>query len=183
MVGGCGSCSTVLGARLAGVTPAGNMPESLPLLMGDTVKAIEAFDKHMPQEVPRIALVDILRDEVEESLNVSKALKEKLRGVSLNTPVERGGVSPELVTELRVRLDLAGFGHVEIMVSGGFTPDKIRKFVESGAPVSVFGVGGYIAKSVPKTYRYDIKEIEGRPTAKRGRIPGITNSPRLTRVI
>jgi nicotinate phosphoribosyltransferase len=28
----------------------------------------------------------------------------------------------------------------------------------------------------------DIKEIDGRPIAKRGRIPGVTASPRLARV-
>ena len=40
VVGGCVSVSTVLGARLSGITPAGNMPHALPLLMGDTVIAI-----------------------------------------------------------------------------------------------------------------------------------------------
>ena len=34
------------GARLAGVTPAGNMPHTLPLLMGDTVAAMQAFDTY-----------------------------------------------------------------------------------------------------------------------------------------
>ena len=45
VVGGCVSVSTTLGARLAGITPAGNMPHALPLLMGDTVKAIETQEK------------------------------------------------------------------------------------------------------------------------------------------
>ena len=90
VIGGCVSCSTILGARLAGVTPAGNMPHPLPLLMGDTVKAMQAFDRHMPQEVPRVALVDTFKDEAEESLNVARALGEKLRGVRLDTPPERG---------------------------------------------------------------------------------------------
>ena len=63
VVGGCVSCSTVMGARLAGITPSGNMPHALPLIMGDAVKAIQSFDRHMPQEVPRIALVDTFNDE------------------------------------------------------------------------------------------------------------------------
>ena len=41
---------------------------ALALLLGDTVHAVESFDRHMPQEVPRVALVDTFKDEVEESL-------------------------------------------------------------------------------------------------------------------
>ena len=183
VVGGCASCSTILGARLSGVTPAGNMPHALPLLLGDTANAIRAFDRHIPQEVPRIAVVDTFRDEAEEALNVAEALKEKLRGVLLDTPPERGGVTPDLVKEVRVRLDLAGFRHVEIFVSGGFGPERIRMFVESEAPVNGFGVGSYISGARPNVFTADIHEIEGEPIAKRGRTPGITTNPRLDRVM
>ena len=183
IVGGCVSCSTIQGARLAGVTPAGNMPHTLPLLMGDTVAAMQAFDTHMPQEVPRVALVDTFKDEAEESLNVARVLGEKLRGVRLDTPPERGGVTIELVKEVRSRLDQAGFRHVEIMVSGGFTPDRIREFVESEASVNIFGVGSYIASSPSNPFTSNIQEVDGRPLAKRGRIPGVTANPRLGRVM
>ena len=81
VVAGCASCTTILGARLSGITPSGNMPHSLPLLLGETVRAVQAFDRHMPQEVPRVALVDTFKDEAEEALNVARALGEKLRGV------------------------------------------------------------------------------------------------------
>ena len=181
--GGCISCSTIQGARLAGVTPAGNMPHQLNLVMGDITAAMEAFDRHMPQEVPRVALVDTFKDEAEEALNVARSLREKLRGIRLDTPPERGGVTPDLVKEVRARLDQAGFRHVEIMVSGGFTADRIRKFVESKAPVDSFGVGSYIAAAKPNPFSSDIHEIDGRPLAKRGRIPGISANPRLDRVM
>jgi len=159
------------------------MPHHLPIIMGDTVKAMQAFDRHMPQEVPRIALVDTFKDEAEESLNVARSLREKLRGVRMDTPSERGGVTPDLVKEVRARLDLAGFRHVEIIVSGGFTPEKIAAFVEAGAPVSTFGVDTYIACASPIPYSVDIHEIDGRPIARRGRIPGVTPNPRLGRVM
>ena len=183
IVGGCVSCSTIQGARLAGITPAGNMPHELSLLMGDTVTAIEALDRHMPQEVPRVALVDTFRDESEEALNVARALREKLRGIRLDTPRERGGVTVSLVKEVRARLDLAGFRHVEIMVGGDITIDDIRCFVEAEAPVNTFGVGQPIACAAPIPYSFDIKEIDGRPVARRGRSPGITASPRLARIV
>ena len=183
VVGGCSSCSTIMGARLAGITPSGNMPHTLPLLFGDVVRAIQSFDRHMPQEVPRVALVDTFKDEAEESLNVAEALRERLRGVRLDTPAERGGVTPDMVKEVRARLDMAGFRHVEIFVSGGFTPQRISQFAELGAPVDGFGVGSYISSASPNDFTADIHEIDGRPIAKRGRTPGLTPSPRLDRVM
>ena len=183
VIGGCVSCSTILGARLAGVTPAGNMPHALPLLLGDAVRAVQSFDRHMPQEVPRVALVDTFKDEAEEALNVAQALREKLRGVRLDTPLERGGVTANLVKEVRARLDLAGFRHVELLVSGGFTPERIKEFVGSEVPVNGFGVGSYISSVAPNDFTADIHEIDGRPIAKRGRIPGVTPNPRLGRVM
>ena len=183
VIGGCASCSTVMGARLAGITPSGNMPHVLPLIMGDAVKAIQSFDRHMPQEVPRVALVDTFTDEVEESLNVAQALRERLRGVRLDTPQERGGVTSALVKEVRARLDLAGFRHVEIFVSGGFTAERIREFVAAEAPVDGYAVGSYISSTPPNDFTADIHEIDGRPAAKRGRTPGVTLNPRLDRVM
>ena len=179
IVGGCVGASTPLGARLAGLAPTGTMPHSLVLIFGDTVRAAEAFDRHMPDDVPRIVLVDTFRDEAEESLRVAHALGDKLYGVRLDTPQERGRVTPELVAEVRARLDQAGFGHVKVIVSGGLNPERIRFFKERGAPVDSYAVGSYIAGARPIDFTGDLKEIDGRPIAKRGRIPGVTPSPRL----
>jgi len=52
VVGGCESCSSAAGARLAGVSASGTMPHALVLIMGDTAGATLAFDKHMPPDVP-----------------------------------------------------------------------------------------------------------------------------------
>lgn len=184
VVGGCSSCSTSLGAKLAGVaSAAGTMPHAMILCFGDTVRAALAFDRHMPPEVPRIVLVDTFRDEPEEAIRVAEALGERLHGVRLDTPGERGGVTPELVWETRARLDLAGYRHVSIVVSGGVTSERIRRFREAGAPVDSFGVGSYITSAPPIDFTADLHEIEGQPIAKRGRLPGITPNPRLKRVI
>jgi nicotinate phosphoribosyltransferase len=182
-VGGCASCSTPLGAKLAGVPVAGTMPHAMILCFGDTVRAALAFDKHMPPDVPRIVLVDTFHDEPEEALQVAQALRDRLQGVRLDTPGERGGVTPDLVKEARVRLDLAGFQHVKLFISGGVTPERIREFLAQGAPVDSFGVGSYISGARPIDFTADIKEVEGRPVAKRGRIPGMIANPRLQRAI
>ena len=182
-VGGCSGCSSVSGAELSGTAPVGTIPHALIIAMGDTAKATLAFDKHMPPEVPRIALVDTFRDEPEESVIVAQAMEGRLQGVRLDTPTERGGVTADLVKETRVRLDLAGFREVKIFVSGGLDPDRIRYFVDNGAPVDSFGVGSYVSGVKPIDFTADLHEVEGKPIAKRGRIPGITPNPHLKRVM
>ncbi len=183
IVGGCVGCSSVSGAKLAGIQPAGTMPHALIIIMGDTATATKTFDKHMPPEIPRIALVDTFKDEPEESIIVAQALKGKLQGVRLDTPGERGRVTADLVKETRARLDLAGFEEVKIFVSGGLDAERIRYFIDEGAPVDFFGVGSYISGARPIDFTADLHAIEGKPIAKRGRIPGITPNPRLKRIL
>jgi nicotinate phosphoribosyltransferase len=161
VVGGCVGASTPAGARLAGLSPTGTMPHALILIFGDTVRAAEAFDRHTDPEVPRIVLVDTFKDEAEESLRVADALGERLWGVRLDTPAERGRVTPDLVKEVRSRLDQAGHGHVR---------------------VDSFAVGSAISDASPIDFTGDLKEIDGQPIAKRGRIPGRTENPRLARI-
>ena len=183
VVGGCRGCSTIKGAELSGLAPSGTMPHALVLTMGDTVRATEAFDKHTSSDVTRISLVDTFRDEAEEALRVARALRERLAMVRLDTPRERGGVTPDLVREVRCRLDLAGFSHVGIFVSGGFTAERIRQFTAENVPVNGFGVGSSISGAPPIDFTADIRELDGRAVAKRGRLPGITSNPRLKRLM
>jgi nicotinate phosphoribosyltransferase len=179
IVGGCVGASTPAGARLAGLAPTGTMPHSLVLIFGDTVLAAEAFDRHLSGDVPRIVLIDTFKDEAEEALRVARALGDRLYGVRLDTPSERGRVTADLVLEVRARLDQAGYGHVRIIISGGLSPDRIRYFREAGAPVDSYAVGSYISGATPIDFTGDLKEIDGQPIAKRGRIPGLTPSARL----
>jgi nicotinate phosphoribosyltransferase len=182
VVGGCIGASTPAGARLAGLAPTGTMPHALVLIFGDTVRAAEAFDRHIDPEVPRVILVDTFKDEAEESLRVADALGERLWAVRLDTPSERGRVTPELVREVRTRLDLAGHPHVKIVVSGGIDEERIGVFKAAASPVDSFAVGSAISKASPIDFTGDLKEIDGRPVAKRGRIPGRTENPRLERI-
>ena len=179
IIGGCVGASTPAGARLAGLNPTGTMPHSLVLIIGDTVKAAEAFDRDLEPDVPRIVLVDTFKDEAEEALRVAHSLGDRLYGIRLDTPSERGRVTPDLVREVRARLDQAGYGHVKIVVSGGLTPERMGVFRDAGAPVDSYAVGSYISGATPIDFTGDIKEIDGRAIAKRGRIPGRTESPRL----
>lgn len=183
IVGGCVGCASIDGARMAGLPPSGTVPHALILILGDTIRAAGAFDEHIDPDVPRIVLADTFRDEAEESVRVARALGDKLEGVRLDTPRERGGVTADLVHEVRARLDLEGFHRVQIVVSGGLTPERIRYFKENDAPIDTFGVGAYISGASPIDFTGDIHEIESKPVAKRGRLPGLTPNPRLKRVM
>lgn len=182
VVGGCVGASTPAGARLAGLAPTGTMPHALILIFGDTVRAAEAFDRWIEPDVPRIVLVDTFKDEAEEALRVADALGDRLWGVRLDTPSERGRVTTYLVKEVRARLDQAGHEHVRIVVSGGLDADRIAYFKSENAPVDSFAVGSAISDAGPIDFTGDLKEIDGRPIAKRGRIPGRTANPRLERI-
>lgn len=179
VVGGCVGASTPAGAGLAGLAPTGTMPHAMILIFGDTVRAAQAFDRWIEPSVPRIVLVDTFKDEAEEALRVAEALGDHLWGVRLDTPSERGRVTADLVKEVRARLDQAGYRHVRIVVSGGIDAERIGYFKAHAAPVDSFAVGSAISDASPIDFTGDLKEIDGRAIAKRGRIPGRTDNPRL----
>jgi nicotinate phosphoribosyltransferase len=180
VIGGADACSCVLGAALLGRAPVGTVPHAAFLIVGDTVELARAYDRFVDVDTPRIILVDTFKDEAEESLRVAQALGKKLDGIRLDTPGERGGVTPGLVKETRARLNQAGFSQVQIIVSGGLTPERIISLAEAGA--DAFGVGSYISREPAIDMTMDLKEVEGRPLAKRGRIPGITENKRLQKI-
>ena len=183
-IGGCVGAATPGGAEKAGfANPSGTMPHAMILIFGDTVRAARAFDSEMPDDVLRIVLVDTFKDEAEEALRVAEALGDRLRGVRLDTPWERGRVTVELVKEVRARLDQAGHSNVGIFVSGGLSVERIREFVAARAPIDSFGVGMTISAASPIGFTGDIKEVDGEARTKRGRIPGLSDAPRLRRLI
>lgn len=179
-VGGCAGASSVLGAKLCGREPSGTVPHAAVLIVGDTLKLARAYDEVLPEGIGRVFLVDTFKDECEESLRLAKALGDRLDAIRLDTPGERGGVTPDLVREVRFRLDREGFNRVKIVVSGGLNPKRIADL--SGVGADVFGVGSYIAHAVPMDMTMDLKEINGQAVAKRGRLPGILANDRLVRI-
>ncbi|HQE25176.1 MAG TPA: nicotinate phosphoribosyltransferase [Candidatus Atribacteria bacterium] len=179
IVGGADGAACILGAKLAGKEPGGTIPHAAILIVGDTVIAAQVFQEVIPPHYSRIILVDTFKDEAEESLRVARALGRNLEGVRLDTPEERGGVTPGLVEEVRVRLDQAGFSQVKIVVSGGLNPVRIQALKDK---VDIFGVGSYISGHPPVDMTMDLKEIGGDKIAKRGRLPGVIPNPRLKQI-
>ena len=177
IIGGMRGAACILGAKLVGQEPVGTMPHAFILIVGDTVQAAAAYHELMPSGVPRLVLVDTFADEAVEAIRVAEAMGRNLSAIRLDTPRERGSVTPDLVREVRARLALAGHPDVQIFVSGGITPDRIPALVDAGA--SALGAGSYVTSAPPIDITMDLREINGRAIAKRGRIPGRTPNPRL----
>jgi nicotinate phosphoribosyltransferase len=77
-------------------------------------------------------------------------------------------VNERLVRQVRDALDSDGFEQVKIVVSGGFTIDKIREFEQKAVPVDAYGVGSSLIRG-SNDFTADIVLTDGRPSAKVGR--------------
>jgi nicotinate phosphoribosyltransferase len=168
-VGGCDGVSVVKNAELIGEEPVGTMPHALILIMGDTVAATKAFDEVVHPKVKRVSLIDTFNDEKIEAIRVAEALGKKLFGVRLDTPSSRRGDLQKIIEEIRWELDLRGYGHVQIFVSGGLDENRILNL---NPVVDAYGVGTSITNARVIDFAMDIIEIEGKPLAKRGKMSG-----------
>ncbi|HZC31334.1 MAG TPA: hypothetical protein VE261_07415 [Gaiellaceae bacterium] len=161
----------------------GTVPHSLIAAYGgDTVLAARKFAEWAPEGMSVTVLVDFENDSVKTALAVAEALGERLWGIRLDTSetlvdqslwADMGdfkptGVNERLVLKVREALDAAGFGHVRIVASGGFTIDKIREFERRGVPVDAYGVGSSLIRGA-NDFTADVVMTDGRPSGKFGR--------------
>jgi nicotinate phosphoribosyltransferase len=149
---------------------------------GDTVLAARKFAEWAPPDLNVVVLVDFENDSVQTALEVARALGPRLWGVRLDTSesmVDRSlwndmgdfeptGVNERLVQKVRVALDEAGFGEVRIVVSGGFTLEKIEEFERKGVPVDAYGIGSSLIRG-SNDFTADLVLTDGKPAAKAGR--------------
>ena len=135
-------------------------------------------------------------------LDTSGSLRDE-SVLPLGDPALDLGVNPRLVFNVRDALDNAWrewdltddllpiaqryCGNVKIVVSGGFSPDKIRKFEKLGVPSDIYAVGSYLFNNNGSTvtdYTADVVRVKvhGKwvDMAKVGRKP--LNNPALKRV-
>ncbi|TMI49467.1 nicotinate phosphoribosyltransferase [Candidatus Bathyarchaeota archaeon] len=169
-IGGFDAVSSMIGAKLLSKNPTGTMPHSLIIAIGDQVRAWKSFDKYMPKDVPRIALVDTYCDEKTEAIMAAETLGKALYGVRLDTPSSRRGNFAEIVKEVRWELDSRGFKEVKIFVSGGLDDESVGLLSATGA--DGFGVGTSVSNAPSVDFAMDIVEKEGRSVAKRGKLGG-----------
>jgi nicotinate phosphoribosyltransferase len=168
-VGGCDGVAVTKAAELIDDDPMGTIPHALVLMIGDTVEALRAFHDVVDRKVRRVALIDTLQDEKFEAIRVAEALGNDLYAVRLDTPSSRRGDLYRIVEEVRWELNLRGFGHVKIITSGGIDEYEILRL---NPVVDAKRLGTTIANAPVVSFALDITEIEGRPSAKRGKWSG-----------
>ena len=192
LIAGVSGVSTDANGAWMDVVGLGTIPHALiAAYSGSTVDACQAFHDVIDGSVKRIALVDFENDSVRTSLEVAYRLRGDLWGVRLDTSgsmvdvsvdaynEESFGVCPELVWKVRKALDDAGFGHVKIIVSGGFNAEKVRLFNKLGVPYDGIGVGSTFFRD-RTDFTADIVMVDYTPCAKVGR--GIWDHSRLSLV-
>ena len=181
-IGGAAGVSTLAQGEWWGAKASGTVPHSMIAAVGgNTVEAVRIFGESYP-ETNLVALVDFNNDCVGTALECARSLGKDLWGVRLDTSekmVDKSiydmmgnfkptGVIPELVFMTREALDKEGFTDVKIVVSGGFTPEKISEFVNRKVPVDSYGIGSYLLQG-NYDYTADVVIAGGVPCAKSGR--------------
>lgn len=193
-VGGVSAVSTDANGAYINLQGVGTIPHALIATYNkDTLAATEAFDKYMPADIKRVALVDFDNDCVQTSLEAARRFGDKLFGVRLDTSgnmVDKSvlenmgmfnptGVCPQLVHNVRQALDQEGFKHVKIMVSGGFNATKIAEFEQAKVPVDTYAIGSsFFDGNI--NFTADIVLVDGKPASKQGR--KFLPNPRLEQV-
>ncbi|WP_049922373.1 nicotinate phosphoribosyltransferase [Halopiger djelfimassiliensis] len=172
LLAGLDGFSHVAAGEILDREPGGTMPHALMFCFGEGNQdaAWRAFDEAVPEDVPRIALVDTFWDEVSESLLAAETLGEDLDGVRIDTTSSRRGDFRHIIREVRWELDARGLEDVDVFCSGGLGPEQLRELrdVADG-----FGVGSHITNRNPVDFSLDIVEIDGEPISKRGKLSGV----------
>ena len=182
-VAGAIGVSTDAQASWWGGTGIGTVPHALIAAYGgNTVLAATKFAESASEDVNVVVLVDFENDSVRTSLEVARAMGDRLWGVRLDTSrtlVDRSlwgemgdydprGVNERLVRKVRDALDENGFERVRIVVSGGFDVDRIRDFEAKNVPVDSYGVGSSLIRG-DNDFTADIVLTDGHASAKVGR--------------
>ncbi|MBO3757510.1 MAG: nicotinate phosphoribosyltransferase [Thermoproteota archaeon] len=173
-IGGVDAVSNVIGAEFIGQKPAGTMPHSLILILGDQREAWKAFDEIVDKTVPRIALVDTLYDEKTEAIMAAETLGKNLYGIRMDTPGSRKGNWRRIIDEVRWELAVRGRSDIKIIVSGNVDDTVVNNLKDI---VDGFGVGTYISNAPSVDFSGKVVELiypngERVPRAKRGDISG-----------
>jgi len=203
--GGAVQASTDIGAKCIGKEGVGTIPHALVLSVASkygkdvaTLKTAQLFDKHMPQEIPRVTLVDTFNRELTDSLMVTDYFGERKNAFRIDTCGENigeggslyggrkikdpsykvgTGVTLELAKNLRMRLIQEGFADsTDIFLTSRMGDEKkARAFVKTNdmfrkqTGYSLFSGVGIGEASKGVFCTADIFEINGKPFSKVGR--------------
>ncbi len=141
----------------------GTVAHSYIMIFDREEEAFRAFARSFPQN--SVFLLDTY-DTIEA---VKKTVQLAKEGVPVVAVRLDSGDIPYLAREVRQILDSGGLKNVKIIVSGGVDEDRIKEWIDEGAPVDAFGVGTKFITSADAPYldmAYKLVEYEGKPKVK-----------------
>ena len=203
--GGAVQTSTGIGSARIGKEGVGTTPHLLTIVLASiygrknaTLKTAQLFDRHMPESIPRVTLVDTFNREITDSLAVAHYFGHRKNAVRLDTCGENIGEGgslyrgqktqdPEFKTGTGVTIELAvnirnalldnGFGnYTDVFLSSGFgNENKARAFAKANEEYkkktgfTLFSGVGIGEISGARFCTADLFEVNDRPLAKTGR--------------
>jgi nicotinate phosphoribosyltransferase len=153
-IGGCLGTSNVQAGHRFGIPTYGTQAHSWIMAHEDEEEAFARFLDVFP--LHSVLLLDTY--DVRKAIEKVIAMGRKPRGVRLDS----GDVVADSI-RVRRRLDEAGWGEVEIFISGDLDEDRIASLLASGARVDTFGVGTALSTSADAPslgMLYKLAEIE-----------------------
>jgi nicotinate phosphoribosyltransferase len=153
-IGGCLGSSNVQAGRSFGIPTYGTQAHSWIMAFENEEDAFARFLNVFPRH--SVLLLDTY--DVRKALEKIIAMGRKPRGVRLDS----GDVGADS-RWVRQRLDEAGWGDVEIFISGDLDEDRVASLLASGARVDTFGVGTALSTSADAPslgMLYKLVEIE-----------------------
>ena len=153
-IGGCLGTSNVQAGHLFGIPTYGTQAHSWIMAHENEEEAFGRFLDVFPRH--SVFLLDTY--DVRNALETVIAMGRKPRGVRLDS----GDVGADS-RWVRERLDQAGWGDVEVFVSGDLDEERIASLLASGARIDTFGVGTALSTSADAPFvgmNYKLVEVE-----------------------
>ena len=138
-IGGASGTSNTLAGKIFGIPVMGTMAHSWVMSFSGEEEAFDAYaDLYPDSTVFILDTYDTLKSGINNAINTGKKLAEK--GKTFGVRLDSGDIQ-YLSTEVRKRLDNAGFEDARIIVSNELDESIIETLVKDGAPVDGWGVG------------------------------------------
>ncbi|MCM1406889.1 MAG: nicotinate phosphoribosyltransferase [Treponema brennaborense] len=141
-IGGAAGTSNTLAGQQFGIPVMGTMAHSWIMSFPTELEAFEAYaDMYPDKSVFLIDTYDTLNSGIKNAIKIGGKLTEK--GYNFGVRLDSGDIQ-YLSTQVRERLDKAGFPDATISVSNELTEEIIETLVQQGAPINSWGVGTHM---------------------------------------
>lgn len=141
-IGGAAGTSNTLAGKLYNIPVMGTMAHSWIMSFPTELEAFETYAQMYPDKaVFLIDTYDTLNSGIKNAIIVGRKLVEK--GYNFGVRLDSGDIM-YLSSEVRKRLDKAGFPDAKISVSNELTEEIIETLVQQNAPINSWGVGTHM---------------------------------------